>query len=40
MPRKGPETKSNKISKLLIEKYQPETVQNLQEVLKDTVEQF
>lgn len=35
MPRKRPETKLNKISKMLIEEYQPETVQDLQEALKD-----
>lgn len=35
MPRKRPETRLNKISKMLIEEYQPETVQALQEALKD-----
>lgn len=35
MPRKIPETRLNKISKMLIEEYQPETVQDLQEALKD-----
>ena len=35
MPRKRPKTKLNKISKMLIEEYQPETVQDLQEALKD-----
>ena len=36
MPRKRPETRLNKISKmLLIEEYQPETVQDLQDALKD-----
>ena len=35
MPRKRPETRLNKISKMLIEEYQPETVQDLQEDLKD-----
>lgn len=35
MPRKRPETRLNKISKMLIEEYQPETVQDLQEALKD-----
>ena len=35
MPRKRPETKLNKISKMLIEEYQPETVQDLQDALKD-----
>lgn len=44
MPRKRPETKLNKISKMLIEEYQPETVQDLQEALKDllgdTIEQM
>lgn len=35
MPRKKPETRLNKISKMLIEEYQPETVQDLQEALKD-----
>ncbi|MDU5185911.1 MAG: hypothetical protein E6209_02755 [Finegoldia magna] len=34
MPRKRPKTKLNKISKMLIEEYQPETVQDLQEDLK------
>ena len=44
MPRKRPETRLNKISKMLIEEYQPETVQDLQEALKallgDTMEQM
>lgn len=35
MPRKRSETRLNKISKMLIEEYQPETVQDLQEALKD-----
>ena len=35
MPRKRPETRLNKISKMLIKEYQPETVQDLQEALKD-----
>ena len=35
MSRKRPETRLNKISKMLIEEYQPETVQDLQEDLKD-----
>lgn len=35
MPRKRPETRLNKISKMLIEEYQSETVQDLQEALKD-----
>ncbi|CDZ74281.1 IS256 family transposase [Peptoniphilus sp. ING2-D1G] len=35
MPRKRPETRLNKIYKMLIEEYQPETVQDLQEALKD-----
>lgn len=35
MPRKRPETRLNKISKMLIEEYQPETVQDLQDALKD-----
>ena len=35
MPRKRPETRLNKISKMLIEEYQPETIQDLQEALKD-----
>ncbi|SQE38073.1 IS1191 transposase [Streptococcus pyogenes] len=35
MPRKRPETKLNKISKMLIEEYKPETVQDLQDALKD-----
>lgn len=35
MPRKRPETRLNKISKMLIEEYQPGTVQELQEALKD-----
>lgn len=35
MSRKRPETRLNKISKMLIEEYQPETVQDLQEALKD-----
>lgn len=44
MPRKRPETKLNKISRMLIEEYQPETIQDLQEALKellgDTMEQM
>ena len=44
MPRKRPETRLNKISKMLIEEYQPETIQDLQEALKailgDTMEQM
>ena len=44
MPRKRPETRLNKISKMLIEEYQPETVQDFQEALKDllgdTIEQM
>ncbi|EGY79562.1 Uncharacterised protein [Peptoniphilus indolicus] len=35
MSRKRPETRLNKISKMLIEEYQPETVQDLQDALKD-----
>lgn len=35
MPRKRPETRLNKISKMLIEEYQPETVQDIQDALKD-----
>lgn len=35
MARKRPETRLGKISKMLIEEYQPETVQDLQEALKD-----
>ena len=35
MPRKRSETKLIKISKMLIEEYQPETVQDLQDALKD-----
>ena len=35
MARKRPKTRLNKISKMLIEEYQPETVQDLQEALKD-----
>ena len=35
MPRKRLETKLNKISKMLIEEHQPETVQDLQDALKD-----
>ena len=35
MSRKRPETRLNKISKMLIEEYQPKTVQDLQEALKD-----
>ena len=38
MPRKRPETKLNKISKMIIEEHQPETVQDLQEVLKDLLD--
>lgn len=44
MPRKRPETRLNKISKMLIEEYQPETIQDFQEALKailgDTMEQM
>ena len=35
MGRKRPETRLSKISKMLMEEYQPETVQDLQEALKD-----
>ena len=35
MARKRPETRLSKISKMLMEEYQPETVQDLQEALKD-----
>lgn len=35
MPIKRPETKLDKITKMLIEEYQPETVQDLQDALKD-----
>ena len=35
MPRKRPETRLNKISKMLIEEYQAETVRDLQEALKE-----
>ena len=35
MPRKRPETKRSKIAKLLIEEYQPQSAQDIQEALKD-----
>ena len=35
MPRKRPETKLDKITKMLIEEYQPKTAQDLQDALKD-----
>ena len=35
MPRKRPETKRSKIAKLLIEEYQPQNAQDIQEALKD-----
>ena len=35
MPRKRPETRLNKITKMLLEEYQPETAQDLQNALKD-----
>ena len=35
MPRKKPETKRSKIAKMLIEEYQPQSVQDIQEALKD-----
>ena len=35
MPRKGPETKRSKMSKILIEVYQPQSAQDVQEALKD-----
>lgn len=37
MPRKRPETRLNKISKMLIEEYQPETVRDLHEDLKELI---
>ena len=35
MPRKRPETKRSKIAKMLIEEYEPQSVQDIQEALKD-----
>ena len=35
MPRKRPETRRSKIAKMLIEEYQPQNTQDIQEVLKD-----
>ena len=35
MPRKRPETKRSKIAKMLIEEYQPQNAQDIQEALKD-----
>lgn len=35
MPRKRPETKRSKIAKMLIEQYQPQSAQDIQEALKD-----
>nr|WP_040396660.1 IS256 family transposase [Anaerococcus senegalensis] len=35
MPRKRPETKRSKIAKMLIEEYQPQSAQDIQEALKD-----
>lgn len=37
MPRKRPETNRSKISKMLIEEYQPQNAQNIQEALKDLI---
>ena len=35
MPRRRPETKRSKIAKMLIEEYQPQSAQDIQEALKD-----
>lgn len=35
MPRKRPETNRSKIAKMLIEEYQPQSAQDIQEALKD-----
>ena len=35
MPRKRPETRRSKIAKMLIEEYQPQSAQDIQEALKD-----
>ncbi|MCI7239415.1 MAG: transposase, partial [Anaerococcus sp.] len=35
MQRKRPETKRSKIAKMLIEEYQPQSAQDIQEALKD-----
>ena len=35
MPRKIPETRRSKIAKILIEEYQPQNAQDIQEALKD-----
>ena len=35
MSRKRPETKRSKIAKMLIEEYQPQSAQDIQEALKD-----
>lgn len=35
MPRKRPETQRSKIAKMLIEEYQPQSAQDIQEALKD-----
>lgn len=35
MPRKRPETQRSKITKMLIEEYQPQSAQDIQEALKD-----
>ena len=44
MPSKRPETKRSKIAKMLIEKYQPQSAQDIQEALKyllgDTMEEL
>ena len=44
MPRKRPETKRSKIAKMLIEEYQPQSAQDIQEALKnllgDTMEEL
>ena len=37
MPRKRPETKRSKIAKMLIEEYQPQNAQDIQEALKDLI---
>ena len=39
MPRKRPETKRSKIAKMLIEEYEPQSVQDIQEVLKDLLDE-
>ena len=38
MARKRPETKMSKIARMLIEEYQPQSAEDIQEVIKDLLE--